>query len=344
MRLSRTTVTLHFLIILPWLFIPVSAISGSLDYDCLLLELEKAESHTTIGELRKTCGHTPESPPTQQTTTQRKAAQEMQSALDNRIEAEKIALTNPFVLLPHKTNYFLFGNYHFNDINTAPWEEPPINETPDFQNIEAKFQVSIKAPIVQNLLGDNGHLYFAYTNLSVWQIYNKDLSSPFRDINHEPEAWISFDNDWSLMGWRNRVIDAGIVHQSNGRSDPLSRSWNRIYARFLFEKGNSVLLFKPWYRIKESPENDDNPDITDYLGNFELGGATRRGKSGYSFLLRNNLKTSDNRGMIQLGWTYPVYKNLRFYTQWFYGYGESLIDYNYRNNALGIGLQYGDWL
>lgn len=343
MRISSTSVTAYFLFI-PVLFIPASAFSDSLDHACLLLELEKAENHTTVGELRENCRLTPETPEAQQPIALEKDAHEIQSALDNRINAEKVALTNPFVLLPHKTNYFLFGNYHFNDINTAPWEEPPLNETPEFQNIEAKFQVSIKAPIVQNLFGDTGHLYFAYTNLSVWQIYNKDLSSPFRDINHEPEAWISFDNDWSFMGWRNRVIDTGIVHQSNGRSDPLSRSWNRLYARFLFEKGNSVLLFKPWYRIKESPEQDDNPDITDYLGNFELGGATRRGKSGYSFLLRNNLKTNDNRGMIQLGWTYPVYKNLRFYTQWFYGYGESLIDYDYRNNSLGIGLQYGDWL
>jgi len=101
-------------------------------------------------------------------------------------------------------------------------------------------------------------------------------------------------------------------------------------------------MFKPWVRIPES--EDDNPDILDYMGNFELGGATKRGNSSYSVLLRNNLDFNENRGAIQLGWTYPVYKNIRFYTQWFYGYGETLIDYNHKSNSLGIGLQYGDWL
>jgi len=309
--------------------------------DCMLEAMEQEAGEKTLGELRSACIERASQDVEQ---PEESTAPERQYPLDERYKQEEVALTNPFVLLPHKNNYFLLANYHFNEMNNAPWQEPPLNESPEFDQTEAKFQVSIKVPVVQNLFRDNGHLFFAYTNLSVWQIYNTELSKPFRDINHEPEAWITFDNDWEIFGWRNRAIDTGIVHQSNGREDPLSRSWNRVYARFLFEKSHSVILFKPWYRIKEDSAKDDNPDITEYLGNFELGGATRRGKNTYSVLLRNNLSTSNNRGMVQLGWSFPVYKNIRFYTQWFYGYGETLIDYNYRNNALGIGLQYGDWL
>jgi phospholipase A1 len=338
-------ISLHKLRFLILFLIGFGTVQASNDFqDCMLEQLEKAGDEMTVGELRNACTPAEEAITVEATPAPEDGTDIQQSALDARFEAEKVALTNPFVLLPHKTNYFLFANYHFTDMNTSPWEQPPINETPALQNTEAKFQVSIKAPIVQNLFGDNGHLFFAYTNKSVWQIYNKDISSPFRDINHEPEAWIGFDNDWEYLGWRNRTIDWGFVHQSNGREDPLSRSWNRIYARFLFEKGNSALLFKPWIRIPESDDKDDNPDILDYMGNFELGGATKRGKSGYSIMLRNNLDFNENRGAIELGWTYPVYKNLRFYTQWFYGYGETLIDYNYRTNSLGVGLQYGDWL
>jgi len=341
MRTTLSPVSIQMLCFFLGLVLPTTGM-GALNQDCLIQKLQNAHDETTVGELRKACRQEPETAAPMALPETTEDGAEEHYALDARFEAEKVAVTNPFVLLPHKTNYFLLANHHFMDMNTAPWEQPPISETPDFQNIEAKFQVSIKAPIVQNLFGDNGHLFFAYTNLSVWQIYNKDLSSPFRDINHEPEAWISFDNDWEFLGWRNRAIDGGIVHQSNGREDPLSRSWNRIYARFLLEKGRSALMFKPWVRIPES--EDDNPDILDYMGNFELGGATKRGNSSYSVLLRNNLDFNENRGAIQLGWTYPVYKNIRFYTQWFYGYGETLIDYNHKSNSLGIGLQYGDWL
>jgi phospholipase A1 len=36
--------------------------------------------------------------------------------------------------------------------------------------------------------------------------------------------------------------------------------------------------------------------------------------------------------------------NLRFYTQFFNGYGESLIDYNHHNQRVGIGFSINDIL
>jgi phospholipase A1 len=49
-----------------------------------------------------------------------------------------------------------------------------------------------------------------------------------------------------------------MVHQSNGRGGSLSRSWNRLFANFVAERGNLALSLNPWYRIPEE-DDDDNP-------------------------------------------------------------------------------------
>jgi phospholipase A1 len=65
---------------------------------------------------------------------------------------------------------------------------------------------------------------------------------------------------------RVRTLTLGFNHQSNGRSEPLSRSWNRIVGNVGLERGNFTLLLNTWYRIPEDEEDDDNPDIEDYPG------------------------------------------------------------------------------
>ena len=98
---------------------------------------------------------------------------------------------------------------------------------------EIKFQLSIKFPIAENLIGKRDSLHFAYTHLSFWQAYDQDGSSPFRETVHEPEVFMSFESDWEFLGLDNRIVQFGIVHQSNGRDGELSRSWNRVYMDFI---------------------------------------------------------------------------------------------------------------
>jgi phospholipase A1 len=141
-----------------------------------------------------------------------------------------------------------------------------------------------------------------------------------------------------------------MSHQSNGRGGSLSRSWNRIYTNFVFEKENFVVSLKPWWRIpedeKEDPldaSGDDNPDITDYMGNFELTTLYRRHDHEFSLMLRNNLE-GDNYGAVQLEWTFPLWRGVRGYAQYFNGYGESLIDYDAHIERFGIGILLTDLL
>jgi len=212
---------------------------------------------------------------------------------------------------------------------------------------EAKFQISFKVKLLQDIMDKDVDLWFAYTQLSFWQLYNKAFSSPFRESNYEPELLLNFRTNYDLLGLKGRIINVGLNHQSNGRSEPLSRSWNRIVANLGFEKDNFDFLLKTWYRIPERADNDDNPNIEKYLGYGELWGFYNWGGHRFGLMVRNNLRAWDNKGATQLDWSFPVpfieNKHLHYYIQYFNGYGESLVDYNKSVNRISVGFMLKDW-
>ena len=189
-------------------------------------------------------------------------------------------------------------------------------------------------------------LWFGYTQQSFWQLYNFEDSAPFRETNYEPELLLNLEQSLkSKTGLTNRYINFGINHQSNGRSEPFSRSWNRVVMNIGFEKGNFVLLLKPWFRIPESETDDNNPHIDDYVGYGEIWGYYFWKQQRFGLMLRNNLKTHDNRGCLQLEYAFPIslLNNLNAYIQYFSGYGESLLDYDHSVDRIGVGLILRDW-
>ncbi|MEH6464878.1 MAG: phospholipase A [Shewanella psychromarinicola] len=271
------------------------------------------------------------------------------SLVDERVKGELATSEKPFVITPHKANYLLPVTYQTRT-NSLPFENKYPDEDFNIDNLEAKFQISFKFPIMYNVFGDNGHLFFAYTNQSYWQVYNEDASSPFRETNHEPEVFMLFNNDWKIGGFTNSFLGIGAVHQSNGQTNQLSRSWNRIYGSAVFDRGPFALGLRVWWRLPEDEKEninvakgDDNPDINRYMGNFELTGVYGLNEHRFTMLLRNNLRDT-NRGAVELTWSYPVIGTLRIYTQYFNGYGESLIDYNHHNQRVGIGIALNDIL
>jgi phospholipase A1 len=136
-------------------------------------------------------------------------------------------------------------------------------------------------------------------------------------------------------------LNLGLVHQSNGRAAPLSRSWNRVYAQFGFERGNFTLLAQPWYRLSESAATDDNPDIQDYLGSGDLRLVYADAGHIYSALGRYSF--SGRRGGLELEWAFPLIGPLKGYLQLTTGYGESLIDYNHSQTTIGLGVLLLPW-
>ncbi len=260
-------------------------------------------------------------------------------------DLEPGAKEGTFVLEPHKQNYFLPARYTTspNDQPVSPTEGPATPVALD--HVEAKFQFSLKTKVVERAFDGYADLWLAYTQQSSWQAYNAPLSRPFRETDYEPETMLVFPTSYELLGLRGRFINLGLVHQSNGRSDPLSRSWNRVYAQFGFERGDFALLARTWYRIPESASSDDNPDIEHFLGYGDLVAVYKwNERNTVSLLVRNNLSANANKGALELDWSFPLYGKLKGYVQLFSGYGESLIDYNWRQTTFGVGVLFTDWM
>jgi len=267
------------------------------------------------------------------------------SAIDKRLRLEQDVDNNPFGLVPHKPNYLLPITY-----NSSPNNKPFADEEHSLDDEEMKFQLSLKVLAVKGLFDRYSSLSFAYTNQSYFQIYNRSASAPFRETNHEPEVMLSYLKPFNIGSVNFKVNTLGLSHQSNGQSTERSRSWNRVYLMMVGEVDETYFIFKPWYRLPESkksdpddPNGDDNPDIEFYTGHFEFQMLRYLGKDSLGFTFRNNLQ-SENRGAVQIDWTFPLGKRLKGYVQFFNGYGESLIDYNDSTTRIGLGLMLTDWL
>ena len=269
------------------------------------------------------------------------------SLLDSRWELARDSKLGVFNFRAYKPVY-LFPVFWTSSTNARPASPNPGNSAAADQlldAVESKFQISFKTKAVENLFGDNGDVWMAYTQSSRWQVFNGDQSRPFRETNYEPEVLLVFRNGYELLGWKGRMFAVGINHQSNGRADPLSRSWNRVVFNVGLDREGWALTLRPWIRVPESGADDDNPDIADYLGR---GDATlvRVWPDGQqlSLALRHSLRGGDrSHGAVQFDWAFPLHRTFRGHLQVFDGYGESLIDYNHRATYIGLGISLMEW-
>lgn len=263
------------------------------------------------------------------------------SLLDRRWELSPESKLGTFSLHANRPVYILPAFYN-NHPNKLPTSANPNNNatTPlDFDNTETKFQLSLKTKVIEGVFGDYGDLWAGYTQTSRWQILNADNSRPFRETNYEPEASLIFPTNYNFFGLNGRLLGFTLNHQSNGRSSPLSRSWNRAILNVGLERENWVIMLRPWYRIPETKSNDDNPDINNYIGRGDLQITRKWNNQEFSLMLRHSLKGGKNsHGAAQLDWSFPINNNLRGFAQVFDGYGESLIDYNHRSTYYGLGI------
>ncbi len=236
-----------------------------------------------------------------------------------------------FDLYPYEENYFLYtatSGVNQEALSTEPW----INDAKD---TEIKYKISLAVPLSRGFAGDNSVLGVSYTQYTWWQAFNSDISSPFRESNYEPQIFLGWATDYTIAGWSLEEVEVGLNHQSNGRSNPASRGWNRGYLRLMAQRDNWQTDLKSWLVIGQT-EPKNNPDITKYLGYYRLKVSYRLENA--IIALRGHYNWNTGYGGAELNWSYPITPNTRFNIQMFNGYGESLIDYNYQQTRFGVGL------
>ncbi len=247
-----------------------------------------------------------------------------------------------------------------NKVNTLPQSGNPNNSATtasDYQKQEMRIQLSVRTKLAQNLLTDPGSnlrdsLWVGYTALSYWQVFNSDMSRPFRTTDHEPEIFYVYPTTAQLpFGWRWRYTGLGLVHQSNGQSDPLSRSWNRYYLMTGLELNNRwQVQAKVWKRMSEGASEDNNPNIQDYVGRGELKVGWNVNRDNWLGLTARGSLNGHGKGSGRLEWMHTLGEgwmggksNLRLHAQVFHGYGDTLLDYNYKRTVFSLGFSLLDF-
>ncbi|MDR0468150.1 MAG: phospholipase A [Campylobacteraceae bacterium] len=233
-------------------------------------------------------------------------------------------MSSVFGLMPYRSTYFLPTTYNFKSYDDGR------------KHFETAFQISLKKDIFENLFGFDEKIGVAYTQRSWWQI--TENSAPFRETNYLPEIYV----DVPLVEMKSflKGFQFGYLHESNGQGDSLgiSRSWNRLYLEGYFQFSGMFFVPRVWYGFDIAK---DNQDIEDYIGHGDLNIVIPYKRNLFKMTLRNNFDFSDNHGAAQVDWTFPIFDTGLFgYLQYFYGYGESLIDYNRKTNRVGLGIAF----
>lgn len=205
---------------------------------------------------------------------------------------------------------------------------------------DSKLQVSFKVPVVRTW-----PLYFGYTQFMFWALETK--SKPFRDLTYNPELFYRWENDWGYF----HSIDFGLLsHTSNGKDGPDTRSLDKQYVRMNFEREGPRWVTRLGVQLSYLHGFDDeNKDIQDYIGPLGLSLSFIQlfdswvDKSEIGLQASPGGKFADrwDRGGYQLSWSFRFGKLKlvpAFYTQYYYGYAETLLNYNKQVKEFRAGI------
>lgn len=255
-------------------------------------------------------------------------------------ELDPSAGRSGFAFTPYRTTYVMpFTS------NASPHSDVFRETDPQrtLMRSEAVFQISLKARLARGLFGGPVDLWLGYTQRAFWQVYDIDRSAPFRTVDHEPELIAGRPVRFRLFGLEGRFVQVALSHQSNGQERPLSRNWNRLKVHVGLERGAVSLLVTGWVRVLFEPGDNENPGLTRHLGYGQLQGYWFLGRHRLGLMVRDNLSPRFNRAALEAEWSFPLFARVGGFVQGFFGYGESLLDFDHRVGRVGLGIVLADW-
>lgn len=219
----------------------------------------------------------------------------------------------------YKDNYIVMGTDLFHK--------------PDKYNSDAKFQISVRQRLTNSVLPFRTYLFLTYTQLAFWDIFQE--SFPFRDINFNPTIGIG-----RPLVYENRYlgeINLQLEHESNGKDEEASRSWNKISFSSSLRFNNHWSYFgKLWIPFVDG---ENNPDIVRYKG-YGLFALSYNKNEKYNMSVVINPRTGFGNANITVNYSYRLFKkeNQYLFFEFYNGYGEGLLDYKEFHQRFRLGF------
>jgi phospholipase A1/A2 len=224
--------------------------------------------------------------------------------------------------------------------------EPPLSENDPMYFIvgtrggtTARFQLSFKYRLFDASAGFGQErpwlsgLYFGYTQNSLWDLSAE--SKAFRDTSYRPSMFWKWERAYQRAFFDGARL--GLEHESNGGSGDTSRSINIAFVRpewrWQLAEGASFEFTPKAYTYLDKEEN---ADIADYRGYVDW---RARFDSGGNWIATTVLRYGAHKGSVLIDVSRRI-RDLKFgpvggylHVQFFAGYGESILDYNVKNQS-----------
>lgn len=219
----------------------------------------------------------------------------------------------------YKDNYFIFGT--------------SVGPRPTRENSNVKFQISISQKLTKSTLPLGTYLYLFYTQKVFWNVLENSL--PMTDLNFNPGIGIA-----KPLFVKDRFIGKlmfQIEHESNGRDSIWSRSWNRVtFGANILIDANLSVHGKVWIPIIDG---ENNKDILNYSGIYQVGTSYNDGRWGASMILvKRQGKFFNYNTIVELSYRLSKKQNQYLFMQYYNGYGEGLLEYDKFHSQLRVGF------
>lgn len=208
---------------------------------------------------------------------------------------------------------------------------------------QTKFQLSLKADLLYPF---NTGMYFGYTQTTWWQVYD---GADTMSANYQPEVFYRLDSKNNIFNNVDlKAIDfiqvSPFNHCSTGIEGEDHRSINIYYGQIQMSTDS---FFSVGFNLKGFgyySKNKNNKDIEKFKGYYENDVFIKLNTS------TNNLSYGElhfkHGGTLSKGWFCIEAQSIilsskiqpRLFIQYFYGYGENMVNYDTKERSVYAGL------